>query len=70
MRKIAFSFVITFNAFADGIIHGGFADDGEIHTGGKSCPQNQTCLVNTEPTKSDSNNPILLAVRNFLNLIF
>lgn len=65
MKKIIISFILSLilslTVFAEGDIHIG---------GGKSCPQNQTCLVNTEPTKSDSNNSILLAVRNFLNLIF
>lgn len=82
MKKITLSFallfVFTFTAFADGIIHsGGFADDGHIHTGGftdgdihiggKTCPQNQNCLVQTE---SDSDNSIILAVKDFLDLLF
>ena len=64
MKKITFSFillfVLTFTAFADG----------DIHTGGKSCPQNQTCLFHTEQTEPDSDIFIIKAVRNFLDLIF
>lgn len=75
MKKIVFSFVLLFvltlNTFADGIIHGGgFADEGDIHTGGKSYPQNQTCLVQTEQTESDSDDTIFSAVKSFLDLIF
>lgn len=85
MKKITFSlillFVFTFTAFAEGEIHiGGFANDGiihiggfadgDIHIGGKSCPQNQNCLVQTEQTESDSDNQIFSAVRNFLDLLF
>lgn len=64
MKKITISFILllilSLTAFAEG----------EIHTGGKSCPQNQTCLVQTEQTESDSDNPIFSAVRDFLDLIF
>lgn len=82
MKKLSLYFVLLFvftlSAFADGHIHiGGFADDGiihtggfadgDIHTGGKTCPQNQNCLGQTE---SDSDNPIISAVKDFLDLLF
>jgi len=64
MKKIMISsvllFILSLTIFAEG----------EIHIGGKSCPQNQTCLILTEQTESDSDNPIFSAFRNFLDLIF
>lgn len=73
MKKIAFSFalvfVLTFTAFADGYIHtGGFADDGIIHGGGRSCPQNQTCSVESNQTEPENDNPIIFAIKSFINL--
>lgn len=74
MKKIAFSFVLlfvfTFTTFADGIIHSGGFADGEIHTGGKTCPQNQTCLIESNQTESENDNSIIFAIRNFLTSIF
>lgn len=72
MKKFTISFFLLFilslTTFAEGEIHtGGFAD-GEIHTGGKSCPQNQNCLVESNQTESD--NPIISAIKEFLDLLF
>jgi hypothetical protein len=72
MKKFTISFILLFTlsltTFAEGEIHTGGFTDGEIHTGGKSCPQNQTCLVESNQTETD--NPIISAVKNFLNLLF
>lgn len=64
MKKITISFLLLFvlslTAFAEG----------EIHTGGRSCPQNQTCLVEPDQIESENDNPIILAVKNFIRFIF
>lgn len=62
MKKLTISFILLFilslTAFAEG----------DIHTGGRNCPQNQTCLVESNQTESD--NPIISAVKDFLDLLF
>ena len=64
MKKIAFSlvllFVFAFTALAEG----------DIHIGAKTCPQNQTCLVESNQTKSENDNPIISAIKNFIKFIF
>ena len=65
MKKIAtiliLLFVLTFSALAD---------DGTTHTGGKSCPQGQTCLNDgTTHTGGLSESPFI-KIFDFLKSIF
>ena len=55
-------FVLSVSAFAEG----------DIHTGGKSCPQGQTCLAEDGqyPTSGKSENPIIKNIFDFLKSIF
>lgn len=52
MKKIAFSFlllvVLTISVFADG----------DIHTGGRSCPQGQTCFTDNNTDTKQVNNSV------------
>lgn len=68
MKKIAtilvLSFVLTVSVFAE--------DDGEVHTGGKTCPQGQqTCLIgDTTNSGGESENTFSQDIFDFLNSIF
>jgi hypothetical protein len=56
-------FVLSVSAFAEG----------DIHTGGRSCPQGQqTCFTNTGeyPIGEKSENPIIKDIFDFLKSIF
>jgi len=48
-----------------------FADEGTTHTGGKSCPQVQTCLLDGEiPFGGKSDDPIINTIFDYLKSIF
>ncbi|MGC2237627.1 MAG: hypothetical protein WA584_15800 [Pyrinomonadaceae bacterium] len=49
-----------------------FADDGTIHTGGKTCPQGQTCFADdgTIHTGGITESPIIKDIYDFLKSIF
>lgn len=55
-------FVLSVSAFAEG----------DIHTGGRSCPQGQTCITNTGeyPAGGKSENPIYQDIFDFLKSMF
>ena len=49
MKKFAFTLVLV-----AALSFTNFAEDGDIHTGGKTCPQGQTCLAApTNPGNTD-----------------
>lgn len=68
MKKIAtilvLSFVLTVSVFAE--------DEGDIHTGGKTCPQGQqTCLIgDTNHSGGEVENSVSQDIFDFLNSIF
>lgn len=65
MKKITISFVLLIVLSLTV-----FAEEGTINTGGKSCPQNQNCLVHPDNTQSDPDDPIISIIKELLILIF
>ncbi len=48
-----------------------FAEEGTTHSGGRSCPQGQTCLTDgTTHSGGRTGNPIINTVFDFLGSIF
>lgn len=66
MRKFATTLVLLFVLSVSV-----FANEGTTHSGGKSCPQGQTCLTDgTTHTGGKSDNPIIENIFDFLKSIF
>ncbi|MCD9185690.1 MAG: hypothetical protein LUM44_04610 [Pyrinomonadaceae bacterium] len=47
-----------------------FAGDGSIPTGGKSCPPNQTCLVQSPDLPQTETEPVFTKIFDYLKSIF
>lgn len=70
MKKIILATALVF--VSTGLL---IAGDGTTHTGGKTCPPNQTCLtaqvpVESETKTNDESKPIFFEILDYLNKLF
>lgn len=68
MKKIVFTFVLLF------VLSVSVFAEGEVHTGGRSCPQGQTCFTDSSADTKQINDSVSrqnkTTVSNFLSIDF